>query len=127
MRVVALTGRHLADDHVWFSLFHEFGHLVMHNEVGDFLEDFDGEADETAVEQQANEFARDALIPGGVAELAGRRVSGPTLRQVVSFAAAVGVAPGIVVGRLHHDGILQYNQLRKLIRKYRWDGAMLRI
>lgn len=125
-RAIGLTARHLSDDHFWFTLFHEIGHLLLHDGGGDFLDDFDEVADDSQLEGQANEFARDALIPGGVGDLLGRRAAGPTMRQVVSFASRLGVAPGIVVGRLHYDGVLKYNQLRTLIRGYKWDGSTLR-
>ena len=55
---------------------------------------------------EANAFARDKLIPP--AELRRFLVSGfqLTLNQIEHFAANIGIAPGIVVGRLQHDKIL---------------------
>jgi len=37
-----------------------------------------------------------------------------TEADVQAFARSVGIAPGIVVGRLQHDGIIGFNQLNGL-------------
>ena len=125
-RAIALTGRHLAEDHLWFTLFHEIGHLLLHDGEGDFLDALDADdAKYSATEEEANDFARTTLFPSGIEALATSRASGPTKRQVVAFAATCGVAPGVVVGRLHHDGVLAYNQLNGLVRRYRWRDQTL--
>lgn len=127
-RVIALTARHLSDDHLWFTLFHEIGHLLLHDAEDEFLDVLDGSgAGESENELEANDFARDTLLPDGVSSLEGRRVNGPTMREVVAFADAEGISPGIVVGRLQFDRVIRYNQLRKLIRNYYWDGTTLKI
>lgn len=126
-RAIGLTVRHMAEDHFWFTLFHEIGHLLMHGDDVDVLDELDDSSGLSQSEAEANEFAREALVPGGVDHLRGQRKNGPTARQVHAFASQLGVAPGVVVGQLHHYEILQYNQLRGLIRHYRWDGLTLRI
>jgi HTH-type transcriptional regulator/antitoxin HigA len=37
---------------------------------------------------------------------------------VAEFAQRIGVAPGIVVGRLQHEGLIPYNRLNRLKRHY---------
>lgn len=123
-RVIGLTGRHLAEDHLWFTLFHEIGHLLLHADQSEFLDAFDADESASTTEAEANEFARTMLIPGGLSELSQEE---PRMREVVAFAASKGIAPGIVVGQLHHAGILEYNQLRSLIRRYKWEGSTLKI
>src|SRR3546814_17866093 len=63
--IIALTLRHDRLDNFWFVLFHELGHIVRHRNRG--LEDgfFDEEsaAAKLAVEVEADDFARNALIP----------------------------------------------------------------
>ncbi|WP_083701482.1 ImmA/IrrE family metallo-endopeptidase [Tersicoccus sp. Bi-70] len=122
-RVIGLTGRHLAEDHLWFTLFHEIAHLLLHSNEDSFLDILDPGEGESNVEDEANTFARNALIPTGLTRF---RETRPTMRRVLAFAAAEGVAPGVVVGQLHHEGILQYNQLRRLIRRYHWDDSTLK-
>src|SRR3546814_16369432 len=62
--IIALTLRHDRLDNFWFVLFHELGHIVRHRNRG--LEDgfFDEEsaAAKIAVEEEADDFARKALI-----------------------------------------------------------------
>ena len=73
-------------------------------------------------EDEADAFARDWLVPpaGLEAFIAGRpkqRSSGELLiaaASVEEFAESLGVAPGIVVGRLQRDGIIPYTHLNKL-------------
>jgi HTH-type transcriptional regulator/antitoxin HigA len=44
--------------------------------------------------------------------------------DVQAFARSVGIAPGIVVGRLQHDGIIGFNQLNGLKTWLEWtDNA----
>ncbi|MCM5589903.1 ImmA/IrrE family metallo-endopeptidase, partial [Xanthomonas hortorum] len=37
--VIALSFRHLSDDHLWFTFFHEAGHLILHAKNGPFVDD----------------------------------------------------------------------------------------
>ena len=70
-------------------------------------------------EDEADAFARDFLIPPENAEalpyLAHRAA------DVTAFATKIGVAPGIVVGRMQHDELLPRNYLNKLKVRYRWN------
>ena len=87
------------NDRFWFSFFHEAGHLLLNSKKETYI-DVDSINDPR--EQRANQFAASVLIPparGG--ELAILR----TEAEVEAFARSIGIAPGIVVGRLQHDGI----------------------
>lgn len=122
-RVIAVSARYRSDDHLFFTILHELGHHLLHGSDL-YLDEFE-DSDPSATEQQADAFAADALVPGGVSALAGR-AKGPTMRQVLLFAARVGVAPGVVVGQLQHEGVIERHQLNKLKRFYKWDGVTLR-
>lgn len=124
-RIVALSARHLTDDHLWFSLMHELGHLMLHGASAPIFDELDGDT-EDATESEANDFAATALNPAGLGQLSTSRANGPTLRQVIAFASQHGISAGIVVGQLQHAGVLQQNQLNSLRRRYRWDGTTLR-
>jgi len=126
-RVVGLTARHRSDDHFWFTLFHELGHLLLHGNQGEFLDTLDAdESGDSVTESEANAFARDALLPHGVDSLRDLRANGPRMREIIAFANAEGIAPGIVVGRLQYDGVLRHNQLQGLIRRFKWEGSTLK-
>ena len=78
-----------------------------------------GEELEGKHEEEADAFASDLLIPRESADIL------PFLAhrydEVTAFAEKIGVAPGIVVGRMQHEGILPWNYLNKLKVRYRWD------
>jgi hypothetical protein len=44
-----------------------------------------------------------------------------TREGIEDFAAQVGIAPGIVVGRLHHERLLPYDQGQDMKIWYRWE------
>ena len=108
--VCAMTVRGKDADKFWFSLFHELGHIVRGH-----LSVSQGTNEEQELEADA--FARDWLLPPEAIsrfELEGRFAVG----DVVAFAKTMGIAPGIVVGRLQKDRKLRYGQLGELKEKY---------
>ena len=108
--VCAMTVRGKDADKFWFSLFHELGHVICGH-----LSASRGTTDEQ--EHEADCFARDCLIPADAIqhfESAGRFQE----EDVLAFAGKMGVAPGIVVGRLQNDRKLRYDQLSWLKEKY---------
>lgn len=122
---LVLSARHLADDHLWFSLFHEIGHLLLHDVQEPVLDDFDTPSLESS-ELEANEFAQRNLAGEALELLRSGRTGAPGKRAVMAAASRFGIAPGIVVGQLQHAEVLQHNQLNTLKRRYRWDGSTLR-
>lgn len=113
--IIQLSFRYKSDDHLWFTFFHEAGHILYHNKEHVFLE---GNDTKSELEEQANLFAADFLIPRE--ELRGFLKQTVTAHRVRCFAERLGIAPGIVVGRLQHDGIIKYDQLNHLKRRYQW-------
>lgn len=110
--LVQISGRHKTDDIVWFTLFHELGHLLKgHSKKAIFINE--GEAHQ-GDEAEADDFARNVLIPPSESHNLDRL---RTDRDVVEFADFVGVSPGIVVGRLQHDGTWPRNRGNKLKKK----------
>ena len=75
----------------------------------------------TKYEEEADRFAGDALIPpDALAEFVGRHGKKATSDDIHGFAKAIGIGPGIVVGRLQHDGVLTRWQGNKLKQKLEW-------
>lgn len=108
--VIALTDRWKKDDRFWFSFFHEAAHILLHSKKETFIDDG---TDNDVVEAEANAFARDILIPRSQLP---RMTLLATDDAVVEFAADLGIAPGIVVGRLQHDGHWDWSLGNKLKR-----------
>jgi HTH-type transcriptional regulator / antitoxin HigA len=111
--VIALSDRYKKDDHFWFTFFHEAAHLLLHSKKETFVDDG---TDNDMLEDEANKFAREILIPPDRAE---RLRMLTTDADVEKFAHDIGVAPGIVVGRMHHDKIWEYTRGNRLKRSLR--------
>ena len=128
--LVGLTLRYKTDDQMWFSFFHEVGHIVLHRKKRAFV--LDNAANDLSdqivdpemqrYETEANQFARDTLIPPTVfAEFL--RKNDFTNEGIHDFAEAIGVGPGIVVGRLQFEGVLKPHQGNALKQKLNWKFA----
>ncbi|MEV6985807.1 HigA family addiction module antitoxin [Sphaerisporangium sp. NPDC051017] len=116
--MIAFTDRHKKDDRFWFTVFHEIGHVLLHGKRLTFLDD-DPSNGVGAAEEEANNFAAQALIPSehySAYETLRRRPK--PFARIIQFAAQVGIAPGIIVGRLQHDKALSWEQGNGLKREF---------
>lgn len=114
--VVQLSLRHKSNDHLWFTFFHEMAHIILHGKRLVFLEGDGG--DNPALEGEADAFARDLLIPPEAAARL-REVSRSTA-AVERYARELGIAPGIVVGRLQNERIIDWSHMNELKIFYNW-------
>lgn len=89
--VIQLSLLRKSDDEWWFTLFHEIGHVLMHGESRLYLN-----GEDTAYEEEADQFAADILIP---AEYMDRLPRSRSISAIESLAAELGIAPSIVLGR----------------------------
>jgi len=116
--LLMLSLRHKTNDHLWFSFFHEAGHLILHGKRMMFIDGDGGFDDE--LEEEANRFARDVLIPPSYADALSTLPT--TEADIVRFARSVGIAPGIVVGRMQKQGLLEWStRLNHLKEKYSFN------
>ena len=113
--VILLSLRYKSDDHLWFSFFHEAGHILLHGKKDVFIEDNQS----SDKEDEANRFASEFLIPTQRLKtfIASTRLSKEAVR---TFAAQLGIASGIVVGRLQHDGFLPITHCNELKTRLKW-------
>ncbi len=115
--LLMLSLRHKTNDHLWFSLFHEAGHLLLHGKKMLFIEmkGLDG-----AHENEADKFACDFLIPLGHKERL--TMLSHTKSDIINFAKELGIAPGIVVGRMQKEKMLPWpTKLNALKVTYEWN------
>jgi HTH-type transcriptional regulator/antitoxin HigA len=120
--VLMLSLRGKWADIFWFSLFHELGHLLLHDRQTVFIEDDETAPDMQTKEAEADRFAADHLIPPRqYALFAGRRLFDPG--AIKAFATSIGIDPGIVVGRLQHDGHLKNEWRNDLRTRYEWSQS----
>lgn len=115
--LIGLTLRYKRADHFWFTFFHEIAHLLLHKKKHDFildnaiglLTDKIVDPEMQRYEEEANRFAADTLIPP--AALFWFLKKGVfTTDSICSFSKELNIGPGIVVGRLQHDGHLRQHQ-----------------
>jgi len=114
--VLALSGRHKSDDHLWFSFYHEAGHIVLHSKKLTFIETND--RSDSKVEREADAFARDMLIPPAKAKKL-KLLS--AAKDIQAFAKELDIAPGIVVGRMQHDGLIPQSHHNGLKQALTWN------
>jgi len=114
--LIQLGLRYKTDDHLWFSFFHEAAHILHHGKKLVFIET-NGLSDDAEIE--ADRIAADMLIPKSeYSEFVA--VGSFSKARIRAFAKGVGVAPGIVVGRLQHDGRLPFTHFNDLKQHFEW-------
>lgn len=119
--LIQLSVRGRTSDLLWFTFFHELGHILKHSKKELFIEMDSKSVEKTDEEIEADEFASEALIPKSqFQEWANRGDFSQS--SVVRFANLVGVCPSVVVGRLQFLKLISYSSpLRSLKRKYKWS------
>ncbi|MFM9971157.1 MAG: helix-turn-helix domain-containing protein [Burkholderiales bacterium] len=105
------------NDRFWFTFFHEACHILKHGRGEVFLDDLSGSGKQSDYEKEADAFAANLLIPPHRSEALSSLRSEAAVRK---FASDMGIHPGIVVGRLQHDGLLPFVRMNHLKVKYQW-------
>ncbi|WP_025146871.1 HigA family addiction module antitoxin [Pedobacter jeongneungensis] len=106
--LIQITDRYKTNDHFWFTFFHEAGHILLHGKKDVFIEDFEGVDNNLEKEKEANDFARDWLLPDSFIDEMDDIYDERTIRRI---AKTYSIHPAIVLGRLqnlqkvpHHFG-----------------------
>ena len=127
LALIGLTLRYKTDDQLWFTFFHEIGHLILHRNKRSFIidnadEDLSDRIVDPEMQQyetEASRFSADTLIPpGALSDFIRRKIF--TNESIHDFAEMIGVGPGIIVGRLQHDRVLERHQGNALKQKLNW-------
>ena len=117
--MIQLSLLYKRNDQFWFSFFHEAAHILLHGKRDIFINNQEDGQD--TKENEANSFAANFLIPppfyralikGGL----------PSKETVLWFASEIGIAPGIIVGRLQREQIIPYNYYHDLFIHLDWAG-----
>ncbi|HUX07444.1 MAG TPA: HigA family addiction module antitoxin [Acidobacteriota bacterium] len=118
--VIQLNIRGKKDDILWFTFFHEAGHVLLHERKKAVYLDVDKR--EGTEEEEANFFATEMLIPRRELEAFVNSAQLLSHDNILRFAREQGIAPGIVVGQLHHFGYAPYKNFQKLRRTLAWTN-----
>jgi HTH-type transcriptional regulator / antitoxin HigA len=109
------------NDCFWFNFFHEAAHILLHDKENIFLDEWNsGESLKSEQEGQADKWSREFLIPPDYeGELAKLKYE----TDVIDFAERIGIHPGIVIGRLQHDRLIDPSWMNGLkVRKSIFKG-----
>jgi len=118
--IIMTTIRGSYADMFWFSLFHEIGHILLHNRQKVYLESNTVNYVVEDLENEANNFAAENLTPSAEYQ---NFLSSKSFykKNIIKFAERINIHPGIVVGRLQHDGIIDISWHHDLRVKYYWE------
>lgn len=110
-----------SNDHFWFTFFHEAKHVLQKRKKDIFLEGVNAEHDDQQREDEANSFAGNLLIPDKEWERFITEEVEARSAVIKSFASRIKIHPGIVVGRMMREKLLDYSHpARSLITKFIW-------
>lgn len=118
--LVQLSLRYKTNDHLWFTFFHELGHVLLHRKKQQFI-DFYGNAGEKNQEEiEADEFASRILIPRTDMQRF-IAIGNFSRAAVIGFSRQIGVSESIVVGQLQHAKKIPFaSPLNGLKTSFRW-------
>ncbi len=116
--VIGMSLRYDRLDNFWFCLLHELAHVLNHLDATDasgsyFVDDLDAGSESDPREGEADQIAREALVPSKVLR-ASRASRIRTPGAVQELAAGLGVHPSVVAGRVRFES-KNYRILNQLI------------
>lgn len=115
--VIALTLRYDRIDSFWFTLLHELAHIVLKHQ-GSYLDNLYESDHVDGEEKVANRLAGEWLLdPKGFKAFVKETHPYFSRSAITGFASSQGRHPGIVLGRLHHEKLVDYKNLRGMLVK----------
>lgn len=117
--LLAINDRNAYADTFWFSMMHEIKHILQHK-TSQVMISYKDRIDKLneKLEIEADEFAKNFLIPEK--EYNDFISSGNFSRSAIcNFAEKIAIHPGIVVGRLQNDNLIEYKFFQDLKIKYK--------
>lgn len=116
--LIQLSDRGKNDDIVWFTLFHEIGHILKHGKKNEFIS-FDHPDKKDGAEKEADLFASEQLIPSDIYTcFVDRYAKKPITRfDIEVFCDNNHISKSIMVGRLQHDKIIRFDTFNNYKKK----------
>jgi len=117
--MISLSLRRKSDDQFWFSFFHEAAHILFHSKKEIFIDDdYTGNKKK---EDEADMFARDIIL--SQKEYSSFLRNGLFYKDdILAFSGKINIAPGILVGRLQHEKLLDIKFHNALKRRYDFNS-----
>ncbi len=122
--IIALSLRYDRLDNFWFTLAHELAHLALghaHSIEGQcIIDDLDLKESQDEIENEADELARESLIPGHLWNSHPARNTSK-LKDVLDLASKADIHKSIIAGRIRYERnnyrILSRHIGRGMVRK----------
>jgi len=116
--LVQLSMRGKTADTLWFTIFHELGHIIKHSKKEFFVEIDDKTSNKSVEEHEADHFAAETLIPSTSLNKWLHLNEKLTVASISNFAHELGIHPGILVGRLQHIKKIPHTMFNNLKASY---------
>jgi len=103
--VIGMTLRYNRLDNFWFVLLHELAHLHLHLfklKIDCFFDDLESNTNNEDLEEEADEFTNEALIPGDIWETSIVRYI-HSENDIIDLAKQLEISPAIVAGRIRRE------------------------
>lgn len=119
--VIQISLRYCSNDHFWFAFFHEVGHLLLHAKKSQNFIDYQEKDLNIKKELEADEYSRNTILADDIyEEFVKQEIKSLDKEKIKRFAKINAIHPGILVGRLQHDGLLPWNMYSDLKQRYTW-------
>ncbi len=117
--VIGLTLRHDRVDSFWFTLLHECAHVSLHYDqwlghAAAFIDDMEIQSSDVC-ERQADELARESLIPSSILSQVNWD-EGTTHEEIVTLSIRARVHVAVVAGRWQRDH-QNYKKFSRLVER----------
>ncbi|HCM39027.1 MAG: hypothetical protein A2Z97_11925 [Bdellovibrionales bacterium GWB1_52_6] len=118
--MVLLSLRYKTDDQLWFTFFHELGHILKHGKKDLFVDFERKNTPRTQEEDEADSFSAESLIPQHLLNEQLKQVTHLSHEAVLGLAQTLSISAGILVGRLQFMKKLPHSHLNDLKQRFAW-------
>ncbi len=121
--IIQLSLRGKKDDVLWFTFYHEAGHIILHHGKNRKKTVYlDNDIKKGPEDAEANTFASEMLLPKKYLD-AFVNTHQLNKENIIRFARSKSIAPSIVVGQLHHFQYAPYNHFQDMRKTLIWDSG----
>ena len=113
--MIMISDRGKRDDKIWFTLFHEIGHIILRHGKNESFIELDKGMEKTKKEREADDFAAENLISkSSYLSFIDKTAPAFTKEKIIEFANREKIPVGVIVGRLQYDGKIPYSMFNDL-------------